>query len=122
MHKMKIYSLFTRNVHTFQINVQEPGSHGSQLFSCLLGKGGFDCRTEERNIHVFTSVVFIPYHSLHSMWLALVCRLVDGDLKPGFILLSGFEQCLDGNSNTSNMGRPLVCYQINYPVFKLIGN
>ena len=32
---MKIYSLFTRNVHTFRRNVHEPGSRGSRLFSCL---------------------------------------------------------------------------------------
>ena len=30
-----MYSLFTRNVHTFQINVQKPGLSGLQLFSCL---------------------------------------------------------------------------------------
>ena len=35
IHKMGIYSLFTRNVHTFQGNVRKPGSHGSWLFSCL---------------------------------------------------------------------------------------
>ena len=33
---MKVYSLIKGKVHTFQGNVHEPGSHGSQLFSCLL--------------------------------------------------------------------------------------
>ena len=27
---MKMYSLFTRNVHTFMRNIREPGSQGSQ--------------------------------------------------------------------------------------------
>ena len=35
IHKMGIYSLFTRNVHTFQGKVSKPGLRGSQLFSCL---------------------------------------------------------------------------------------
>ena len=32
---MVSYSLFTRNIHTFQGNVREPVSRGSQLFLCL---------------------------------------------------------------------------------------
>ena len=35
VHKIGIYSLFTRNVHTLQGNVREPGSCVSRLFSCL---------------------------------------------------------------------------------------
>ena len=40
---MKIYSLLTRDVHTFWRNVREPGSRGSWLFSCLVNgiRGNF---------------------------------------------------------------------------------
>ena len=35
-----MYTLFTRNVHTFHRNVHEPGSCGSWPFSCLTERSG----------------------------------------------------------------------------------